>query len=241
MRARSASSMMAASAAALLLASLFGVTGVLGQDAQPAMMDAGQLDPATIARFYKAPGYSPYAGRSYPTRVYWGDQHVHTGWSVDAGMSGATLTPEDAVRFARGEQVISNTGQAVKLHGRTTWIAVTDHSDGVGVIAEIKAANPELMADKTLKRWHDLMQAGPEQAATATMELINAQSNKRLPPRRHGSEIREVRMAEEQRRSWRSTTTPIVHGVHRLRVDVECGWRRRSASQRHLPRRPRQG
>ena len=64
---------MTASAAALLLASLFSVTGVLAQDAEPAIMDAGQLDPATIAKFYKKPGYSPYAGRNYPTRVFWGD------------------------------------------------------------------------------------------------------------------------------------------------------------------------
>ena len=115
-------------------------------------------------------------------RVFWGDQHVHTAWSADAGMSGATLTPEDAVRFARGEQVTSNTGQPVKLSRPLDWVAVTDHSDGMGVISEIKNGNPELMADKTLKRWHDLMPAGPEQAAAATMELINAQSNKRLPP-----------------------------------------------------------
>ena len=87
--------------------------------AQQAIMDAGQLDPAAIAKFYKKPGYSPYAGRNYPTRVFWGDEHVHTGWSADAGMSGATLTPEDAVRFARGEQVKSNSGQPVKLRGRS--------------------------------------------------------------------------------------------------------------------------
>ena len=95
-------------------------------------------------------------------------------------MSGATLTPEDAVRFARGEQVTSNTGQPVKLSRPLDWIAVSDHSDGAG--AAPMDGNPELMADKTLKRWHDLMQQGPEQAAAATMELINAQSNKRLPP-----------------------------------------------------------
>ena len=132
MRTRIASMMMTASAAALLLASVFGVTGVLAQDVAPAIMDAGQLDPAAIARFYKKPGYSPYAGRNYPTRVFWGDQHVHTGWSADAGMSGATLTPEDAVRFARGEEVVSNTGQPVKLSRPLDWIAVTDHSDGDG-------------------------------------------------------------------------------------------------------------
>ena len=35
-------------------------------------------------------GFSPYAGRNYPTRVFSGDQHVHTGWSVDAGAFGAS-------------------------------------------------------------------------------------------------------------------------------------------------------
>ncbi|MGA7002055.1 MAG: DUF3604 domain-containing protein, partial [Pseudolabrys sp.] len=165
-----------------LLANIAVATFAYSANAQPAIMDAGQLDPATIAKFQKKPGYSPYAGRTYPTRVYFGDQHLHTAWSADAGMSGATLTPEDAVRFARGEQVISNTGQPVKLSRPLDWIAVSDHSDGAGVITEIKDGNPELMADKTLKRWHDLMQQGPEQAAAATMELINAQSNKRLPP-----------------------------------------------------------
>ena len=181
MRARIDSMRMTASAAALLLASLFAATGVLAQDVEPAIMDAGQLDPAAIAKFYKKPGYSPYAGRNYPTRVFWGDEHVHTGWSADAGMSGATLTPEDAVRFARGEEVVSNTGQPVKLSRPLDWIAVTDHSDGMGVISELKAGNPELMADAVMKRWHDMMLAGPEQAAAATMELINAQSNKQLP------------------------------------------------------------
>jgi len=40
-------------------------------------------------------------------------------------MSGATLTPEDAVRFARGEQVVSNTGQAVKLSRPLDWLPIT--------------------------------------------------------------------------------------------------------------------
>ncbi len=114
--------------------------------------------------------------------MFWGDEHTHTGWSADAGMSGATLTPEDALRLARGEEVVSNTGQPVQLSRPLDWLAVTDHSDGMGVISELKDGNPELMADPTMKKWHDMMAAGPEQAAAATMELINAQSNKRLPP-----------------------------------------------------------
>ncbi|MGR9172195.1 DUF3604 domain-containing protein [Rhizobium sp. KDH_Rht_773_N] len=163
-------------------ASLLTILVATSAPAQESLMDAGEIDPATVAKFYKKPGYSPYAGRNFPTRVFFGDQHLHTAWSVDAGMSGATLTPEDAVRFARGEEVTSNTGQPVRLSRPLDWIAVTDHSDGMGVISELKGGNPQLMADPVLKRWHDMMQQSPDAAAAATMELIKAQSNKQLPP-----------------------------------------------------------
>jgi hypothetical protein len=53
--------------------------------------------------------FSPYANRSFPTRPLWGDQHVHSGWSFDAGFVNA-LSPEDALRFARGEQVETTYG-----------------------------------------------------------------------------------------------------------------------------------
>ena len=69
--------------------------------------DSGDIQPADPAKFHKEPGYSPYAGRRYPERPYFGDEHVHTAWSVDAGGSGATLGPEEATRFARGEEVTS--------------------------------------------------------------------------------------------------------------------------------------
>ena len=107
---------------------------------------------------------------------------MHTSWSVDAGGSGTTLGPEEATRFARGEEVVSTSGQPVKLGTPLDWVAVTDHSDGMGVIAEIKGGNPEMMADPTLKKWHDMFAAGPAEAMKAMMELINAQANKKLPP-----------------------------------------------------------
>ena len=43
--------------------------------------------------------YSPYVGVSYPENVYWGDTHLHTGLSLDAGAFGARLSPEDAYRL----------------------------------------------------------------------------------------------------------------------------------------------
>jgi hypothetical protein len=63
------------------------------------------MQPADPGKFNKTPGYSPYAGRNYPERVYFGDEHVHTAWSADGGGGGTTLGPEEALRFARGEEV----------------------------------------------------------------------------------------------------------------------------------------
>jgi hypothetical protein len=125
--------------------------------------------------------YLPDPNRQHPTRVLWGDQHLHTGWSMDAGVAGATLTPEDAVRFARGDMVKSNTGQDAKLERPLDWVAVTDHSDGMGTIGEMKAGNPEFMSDPRIKKWHDMMGQGPTQAMAATIELVRAQASRNMP------------------------------------------------------------
>src|SRR5580765_5381551 len=126
-------------------------------------------------------GYLPDPNRRYPERVLWGDEHVHTGWSVDAGLAGATLTPEDAVRFARGETVKSNSGQNAKLQRPLDWIAVTDHSDAMGTVGELRGGNPEMMADPTVKRWHDMMGQSVAQATAATLELVRAQATRKMP------------------------------------------------------------
>ena len=146
---------------------------VVGSDAYPPAADP--------AKFHKVAGYSPYAGRRYPERPLFGDEHVHTSWSGDAGMGGTTLGPEEALRFARGEEVVSTSGQPVRLSRPLDWIAVTDHSDGMGTIAMIRDGNPEMMADPMLKRWHDLMAKGGADAQAAMMELIAAQTQKKLP------------------------------------------------------------
>src|SRR5687767_13326756 len=143
--------------------------------------ESGDLRHADTEKFYKKPGYAPYAGRVFPQRPLWGDQHVHTGWSMDAGMAGATLTPEDALRFARGEELTSSTGQPARLSRPLDWVAISDHSDGMGTIAEIRSGNAEFMADSTLKRWRDMMMKGGKEAQAATIELVTAQAENRLP------------------------------------------------------------
>ena len=68
-----------------------------------------------LSRAYEGTEYSPYAGRGFPSRVYWGDTHVHTGLSADAGAFGNTLGLDEAYRFARGEQVTTATGLQARL------------------------------------------------------------------------------------------------------------------------------
>jgi hypothetical protein len=119
---------------------------------------------------------------NWPTRAYFGDTHVHTGWSADAGLDGAILTPEDAFRFARGDTVKSNTGQDAKLSKPLDWMVITDHSDGMGTISEITGRNPEMMADPVIKDLADALSSGdPERAHKAVRSVIDMQSNGRLP------------------------------------------------------------
>ena len=63
-----------------------------------------QITPAkeSLSGLYPGKAYSPYAQRSFPDRVFWGDTHLHTGLSMDAGLFGARLGLDDAYRFARG-------------------------------------------------------------------------------------------------------------------------------------------
>ena len=150
----------------------------LAQD-KPAVTDSGQINVEAAAGAFPKRGFSPYANRNYPTRVFWGDQHVHTGWSADAGAFGCTLGPEEALRFARGEQVTSSLGEPAKLSRPLDWIAVTDHSDVAGVIFEIRDGNPNLMTDPQIKKWHDMMASG--KGVEAASEMIVAQSNNRVP------------------------------------------------------------
>ena len=68
-------------------------------------------DEALEGAFPQRRHYSPHAERDFPTNVYWGDTHLHTANSPDAGACSATrLGLDEAYRFARGEQVTSSTG-----------------------------------------------------------------------------------------------------------------------------------
>ena len=133
-------------------------------------------------KLFKKPGYSPYAGRGFPTQVYWGDTHLHTSNSLDARAFGVTLGVEQAYRFARGEEVTSTHGLRTQLSRPLDWLVVADHSDGMGAMNEIVAGNPSLLKDPTVKDWSKRVNQGGETALAATMDIINSFTQGKIPP-----------------------------------------------------------
>ncbi len=135
--------------------------------------------PAAAAGGYPSGTPEPASPVVHPTRVYWGDPHVHSGWSADAASWGATLGPESTLRFARGEEVVSSLGRTARLARPLDWVALTDHSESLGTIFEIREGNPEWMKVPLLARWHDLLKAGRGQAVKR--ELAAAYFGDQLP------------------------------------------------------------
>ena len=135
--------------------------------------DVGAADKEKLSKAYPTkPPYSPYAGRNFPTRPLFGDTHLHTSYSMDAGAFGARLGPRDAYRFAKGNQVTSSTGQPAKLSRPLDFLVVADHSDGMGFFPLILAGAPDIMADAQGRKWHNLITSG--QGAEAAIDIIRS-------------------------------------------------------------------
>ena len=143
--------------------------------------DIGSPSPEVLKGLYPGKAYSPYAQRSFPSKVYWGETHLHTGLSLDAGLFGNTLGPEDAYRFARGEEVKSSTGQRVKLSRPLDFLVVADHSDMMGVATDIQNGTPNIMAIPKGKEWAEGFQKGGEAAGKAAFDLITHFAQMKIP------------------------------------------------------------
>src|SRR3954464_15459784 len=141
--------------------------------------DSGTFDQSTAAQAFREPAYSPYTGRNFPTRPFFGDTHLHTAISMDAGAFGARLGPRDAYRFAKGEEITASSRQPVKLSRPLDFLVVADHSDNMGFFTKLFAGDPTLLADPTGRRWYDMIQSG--KGADAAIEIIVAFSQGTFP------------------------------------------------------------
>lgn len=145
-----------------------------------AFADAVPTKEAAESAFGNAP-YSPYANRDVPLFPLWGETHLHTGLSLDAGAFGNILGPDDAWRFAKGEQVISSTGQPVKLSRPLDWMVLTDHTDLMGFAPDLQAGNPTILADPKGREWYEGYKKGGAEAGKTAFDLITNFSQMTLP------------------------------------------------------------
>ncbi len=135
--------------------------------------DVGTLDKESAAQGFPAkPSYSPYVGRNFPTRPLFGDTHLHTSISVDAGAFGCRLGPKDAYRLARGEEITASSGQQVKLSRPLDFLVVADHSDLMGLFPMIFRGDPTVVATEKGRKWYDQIQGG--KGAEAAVDIITS-------------------------------------------------------------------
>lgn len=134
-----------------------------------------------LAASAQSADYSPHAGKGAAKRLLWGDAHLHSSWSGDAGAIGNRLGPEQAVRFARGEEVVSSTGQRARLARPLDWVVLADHAEGLGIVQELAGKSAVMMSDPVTARWADMIGQGGKAALQVAVEMVDAQSNGTLP------------------------------------------------------------
>jgi len=160
---------------------LFVLTATLLAISNPA---AAQITPSkeSLADVYPGKAYSPYAQRSFPDRVFWGDTHLHTGLSVDAGLFGARLGLDEAYRFARGEEVMASSGQPARMGRPLDWLVIADHSDAMGFFTDLAAGAPGIITYEQGARWYKGLQAGSEESVAAALDLITTFAQGNIDP-----------------------------------------------------------
>jgi hypothetical protein len=158
----------------LAVAAIFLSGNIFGQEPRP---EADSLEYA-----FEKDNFSPYANRFIPNRPLWGDTHLHTSLSMDAGAFGARLGPEDAYRFARGEQVTSSTGVPAKLSRPLDWLVVADHSDNMGLFTMLYEGDPNIIGSEIGAELSAKVRSGGRDGVDAALYIIEKFSSNELDP-----------------------------------------------------------
>ena len=162
---------------------LLAILHTYAQDAVPTKDD--------IAKAYGKQEFSPYAGRSFPTRVLFGDTHQHTAISVDAGTMNR-LGQEEAFRFARGEEVTSTGGLRAKLSRPLDWLVISDHAEMYGLMPQLLSGDPDILATEEGRRWYDSLKSGDKEKIFATAMEIVASLQNPDPPFKSDAVVRDA-------------------------------------------------
>lgn len=160
----------------LLIALLMGSSLYVSASAWADSLPPGEYEYAEPAPTESGYGYSPYLDNP-PQQVFWGDTHLHTVYSFDAGAAGTLSTPETSYRFARGQVVTTDAGEPVQLSRPLDFLVVTDHTDGLGAFSDFYYNPvPDNCGDdqELVEGWYEDIHEGGDAAASATNEIISA-------------------------------------------------------------------
>ena len=119
------------------------------------------------------------ASESYPTQVFFGDTHLHTDLSMDAGAFGNRIGMDEAYQFARGDEVTSSTGIKTKLKKPLDFLVVADHSDGMGFFPDLMAGKEHVMKYDESVKWKKMIDEG--NGGEAAVDIIKTFSQGQFP------------------------------------------------------------
>ena len=217
------SRLFAASRSASLAAFVCVALGACGKQEATAPPSAAPQSAASAAPAAAEPESSlasePALQPNPDRNAYFGEEHIHTSWSVDAWVMGNRTTgPGDAYKYAQGETIKHPMGFDIKIDTPMDFMGVTDHAEYVGVT---KQANTPVV------REHDPRSAaddheGPDQPGRAEPGLlVSAQARRRRAGESaHGPEDHVHRVGGKRQAGRREQPSRQVHCVLLVRMDV---------------------
>ena len=107
-------------------------------------------------------------GFSETKNAYFGDLHVHTSWSFDAFIYNVRTTPDDAYDFASGKPIDHVSGKKIQLGRPLDFMAVTDHSEYMGIMKQMLDPNNPLSKLPIAKR---ILSSNPSESLRAFGEV----------------------------------------------------------------------
>ncbi len=178
----------------------------------------------------------PAPPRNPDRNAYFGEEHIHTSWSVDAWVIGNRITgPDDALKFAQGQTIKHPMGYNITIDSPMDFMGVTDHSEYVGVtkeantpgsaISKIPDAQPLILKDPN----------NPEEQQKVFLYLLTLTGRPPIKafmaPEVAGTIWKEnVKIAEENNHpgkftafcSYEWTSMPNNHNLHRNIFFRDC-------------------
>jgi hypothetical protein len=147
------------------------------------LMGGPELRPTATAEEDRPTNYSPYVDRNYATHVYWGETHLHTSFSPDAGLVGDRVSPDDAFHLARGEQIRSSSGQPVQLVRPYDWLCISDHAEYLGLPQAFADNDADILKTESGKKWAEALKKGGQAGYEAFVQMTKefAEANPSIP------------------------------------------------------------